>query len=665
MEKTAEKLKVNESLLKTVLCSATFWGLLAHGMVLFNKYSFHDDVRYFNEVGATYESGRWMLGILGSLSANLLGSKNYSLPVVNGTITILCIAAIVYLLVDSLKIQSKPLVILLCGSMVTFPSVTGTFSYMFTAPYYYAASLLGVVGAWIFHQKKNVVALLLCTVLMACSVGVYQANIPVCICTLLLYMMEDIRQSDMNWKAFWKMALCNATVCIGFVTEYFLVNQYFLNQFGVVLTDYKGINHFGRTNLSNYIYRILCGYGSFFYPSTAVEDFSARYVYTLLIIVTAIIAIFVLRKMYILKTPKGCQTLLILIAYPIAACFVYLMVEPWDVHAVMTFGQAFAFALVVWFIDKYPEDRTKVEGALCKAAVALLGVLVTLNIRYSNILYLKADVMQTQMISYYTTLITRIESIEGYTEDAQVVYIGEYDKHDKNLVGISEYFDDLDLATYKGEPIFNDYAWKEAMEFWCGFAPELGDAAEFDGNAEVASMPCYPDQGSIRCINALSDQVKLEENASDFFAISSRVADVLRTNYREKTRFLRGYVQSVGFRKTTLEYTAAERAGGASHYTLKKLMNFAISTIVGFSDFPLKLGLYAGAVSFLAAVIFAISALCGFREYKVILAAVNVLFAVLFLLVGIMGEYFSVAFAELKNRPIYIVEKEINSGHCV
>lgn len=184
-------------------------------------------------------------------------------------------------------------------------------------------------------------------------------------------------------------------------------------------------------------------------------------------------------------------------------------------------------------------------------------------------------------------------------------------------------------------------------------------------NKSAGAIKNFTSRAFYRVINALSDQVKLEENASDFFAISSRVADVLRTNYREKTRFLRGYVQSVGFRKTTLEYTAAERAGGASHYTLKKLMNFAISTIVGFSDFPLKLGLYAGAVSFLAAVLFAISALCGFREYKVILAAFNVLFAVLFLLVGIMGEYFSVAFAELKNRPIYIVEKEINSGHCV
>ena len=169
-------------------------------------------------------------------------------------------------------------------------------------------------------------------------------------------------------------------------------------------------------------------------------------------------------------------------------------------------------------------------------------------------------------------------------------------------------------------------------------------------NKSAGAIKNFTSRAFYRVINALSDQVKLEENAlsdvkfesnaSDFFAISSRVADVLRTNYREKTRFLRGYVQSVGFRKTTLEYTAAERAGGASHYTLKKLMNFAISTIVVFSDFPLKLGLYAGAVSFLAAVLFAISALCGFREYKVILAAFNVLFAVLFLLVGIMGEYF-------------------------
>ena len=93
-------------------------------------------------------------------------------------------------------------------------------------------------------------------------------------------------------------------------------------------------------------------------------------------------------------------------------------------------------------------------------------------------------------------------------------------------------------------------------------------------NKSAGAIKNFTSRAFYRVINALSDQVKLEENASDFFAISSRVADVLRTNYREKTRFLRGYVQSVGFRKTTLEYTAAERAGGASHYTLKKTDEF-------------------------------------------------------------------------------------------
>ena len=53
-----------------------------------------------------------------------------------------------------------------------------------------------------------------------------------------------------------------------------------------------------------------------------------------------------------------------------------------------------------------------------------------------------------------------------------------------------------------------------------------------------------------KVINVLSD-VKFESNASDFFAISQRVAGVLRVNYREKVRFLRGYVQNVGFARTT------------------------------------------------------------------------------------------------------------------
>ena len=62
-------------------------------------------------------------------------------------------------------------------------------------------------------------------------------------------------------------------------------------------------------------------------------------------------------------------------------------------------------------------------------------------------------------------------------------------------------------------------------------------------------------------INALSD-VQFEANASDFFGVSRRAVEVLKQSYREKVRFLRGYVQNLGFRRTRLEYEAGVRVAG-------------------------------------------------------------------------------------------------------
>ena len=96
-----------------------------------------------------------------------------------------------------------------------------------------------------------------------------------------------------------------------------------------------------------------------------------------------------------------------------------------------------------------------------------------------------------------------------------------------------------------------------------------------------------------RLINILSD-VKFEPNASDFFAVSKKAAKVLKTNYREKVRFLRGYVQNIGFKRTTIEYEARNRVAGESKYSIKKLITFSMNTIMCFSNLPLKLGIYAG-----------------------------------------------------------------------
>lgn len=166
-----------------------------------------------------------------------------------------------------------------------------------------------------------------------------------------------------------------------------------------------------------------------------------------------------------------------------------------------------------------------------------------------------------------------------------------------------------------------------------------------------------------RVINVMSD-VKFQSNASDFFAVSRRVAGVLKENYREKVRFLRGYVQNVGFAKTTIEYEAGVRAAGESKYSIRKLFRFSVNTIVCFSNLPLKLGIYAGVFAALLGVVMMIYTLLT-RDgapsgYATIVILNCFMFAILFVIVGIIGEYIAILFTELKDRPVYIVEETRN-----
>lgn len=171
--------------------------------------------------------------------------------------------------------------------------------------------------------------------------------------------------------------------------------------------------------------------------------------------------------------------------------------------------------------------------------------------------------------------------------------------------------------------------------------------------------------GFYKVINFLSD-VKFQPNASDFFAMNRAAADVLRNNYREKVRFLRGYVQSIGFNRTVIEYEARPRFAGESKYSIKSLLKFSINTILCFSDLPLKLGIYSGCLVALFGLIMMIYTIWTWFSYgtpsgyATIVVLISFMFAMLFVIVGIIGEYIAILFAEMKDRPIYIVKDTKN-----
>ena len=95
-------------------------------------------------------------------------------------------------------------------------------------------------------------------------------------------------------------------------------------------------------------------------------------------------------------------------------------------------------------------------------------------------------------------------------------------------------------------------------------------------------------------------------------------------------------------------------------------MKFSINTILCFSDLPLKLGIYSGVgVAFLGllVMIYTIWTWAKYGTpsgYATIVVLLCFMFAVMFLLIGIIGEYIAILFAELKDRPVYIVRDTEN-----
>lgn len=163
-------------------------------------------------------------------------------------------------------------------------------------------------------------------------------------------------------------------------------------------------------------------------------------------------------------------------------------------------------------------------------------------------------------------------------------------------------------------------------------------------------------------LNKIS-KIKVEPNASDFFLISKRVADILKENYRERVRFLRGLIQLMGFKKTTIEYIAPVRRAGKSKYSFIRLLVLSASAIASTSQAPLYFSVLMGVIFGLLSLVLTIFSIVmkfmgnPFSGYTTIIVFLGFAFSMLFFILGIIGQYIGNIFSEVKNRPIYIIDR--------
>jgi dolichol-phosphate mannosyltransferase len=164
-----------------------------------------------------------------------------------------------------------------------------------------------------------------------------------------------------------------------------------------------------------------------------------------------------------------------------------------------------------------------------------------------------------------------------------------------------------------------------------------------------------------KTINKISS-VNLEENASDFFLISKKISNLLKNDFRERNRFIRGFIQIVGFRRTTMDYIAGARRYGKSKYSTLKLVKLSIKAVVAFSKLPLIMGVIVGMVFAAFSIVIGIYSFLMYfigstpPGYTTLIVFLSSVFSIQFFLIGIIGIYIGFNFEETKKRPIYIID---------
>ncbi len=163
-----------------------------------------------------------------------------------------------------------------------------------------------------------------------------------------------------------------------------------------------------------------------------------------------------------------------------------------------------------------------------------------------------------------------------------------------------------------------------------------------------------------KILNNLSS-VEIPKDTGDFRLVDRKVVDVIN-NLPEHNKFLRGLFSFTGFKQKEYLYERKERYAGKTKYTLKKMFKLASDGIIGFSYKPLSFILTMSIISFFISLLSLISIFIWIKKYTIPLLVFLFSFntGVILLAIWLLSLYISRIYDEVKNRPSYIIDKEIN-----
>lgn len=493
---------------KDIVISTFAVGLIAHAYCFFNYLPTWDGIINTDSVGATFSSGRWLLKYAGEIFSNS------TLPWINGFLSILFICLSAIMISDMFAIKDRVYRSILSCLLVTFPAVTSTFAFIFTADCYMLAFLFSVSAAYLCYKYQKI-GFLAAMPLIAGSIGIYQSYLSVFLVLITIMIIRDTAIGELKLYELIKKYYKSVIAFVGGFVLYEVILKALLKITGIELSSYQGINEVGLLSPVEML-RAIAVSGIKLFSLYGIELFNIEgrpleigfysIVCMVLLFSTAALTIAVILNKKLYKKPS--KILLMIIELFLMFIFSYLLrfgTVNVEYNAMMEMQICLYYVITIIFIKALPSDIKPLK-VLQNISLLAFCLLIISNSISSNVNYFYMQLRYERTYATAQKVIDDITEQDNFNVKSQKIAVigADFKTSDNNWNSTLPYIrgsgnDDTVLTSQ------NHY-----VKFWHYFlgidviAANDEETLKIKATNEFQNMPCYPDNGYVREINGIT-----------------------------------------------------------------------------------------------------------------------------------------------------------------
>lgn len=485
---------------KIAFISTFVIGMIVHIYKLTNTLLGHDSIYNFYSDQNMVGSGRWFLSIACGISSY------FDLPWINGLLSIIYISLTSAIIVEIFQVKNPVAIIISSGLLVTFPGITETLFFGFTADGYMLAMLLAALSVYFSRiQEKRIYMLVLSGICLCLSCGIYQSYVSFALVFALCYFVYEMMENKYSNKEYFKWIRNQVIIYISALVAYYIIWKLCLFVQGVEASDYQGISEVGKIDISVILQGIpstITTIVMFFLEWNILEHPITLYgvlnIVFIIFFIVGLIMAFIKSQIVKRKLQFVLAIICLLICVP-ASCIWHFVSSGVLYRPMMLVSLCVVYIFAVFLFNRW--NNIKLSNVAC----VLFSVIIFNFSLMANISYYYLDKENERSFSMGTEMMIRIHEYESKYEINNIAIVGKRDE-DVVLRKESELSDKVPLLTalIETDLLFDRNHIMSYLKYVHGLDLESVSFEEVEtltNSEEVKKMSIWPSQDSLKVID--------------------------------------------------------------------------------------------------------------------------------------------------------------------